>query len=114
MTRDKIWIEIPRKPLSFDPEILTKHLAYSQEEIWTVRRHAKGDVGELFLINDEVWVLVELDLVRAMEYCMSHAAREGFKDGYELYDTLKEIYPALSDRSFMYSHKLIKLHGVEV
>ena len=87
--------------LKFSPEM--ERAILEGQKCCTTRDEKKGQPGDLFIVQDRVYRILQIDECD-LNYASVMANAEGFKSDIEFTDALMEFYPDVFLESMVYIH----------
>jgi len=89
--------------LKFSPDM--EDAIISGKKCCTTRDEVKGNPGDMFVVRDRLYQIVDVLPVHVSgEFLRGNFRIEGFKTSFNFTDTLSEIYPNLKFGDLVYVH----------
>ena len=70
----------------------------------TCRREQKGNTGDIFLVENRVYRITQVNQIFMADACDLFYEAEGFTEPEEMITALKEYYPGIMSSDLMYIH----------
>ena len=70
----------------------------------TCRREQKGNAGDIFLVENRVYRITQVNQIFCADACDLFYEAEGFTEPEEMITALKEFYPGITSSDLLYIH----------